>query len=154
MYRTRHCNRLYISMLFWRCANFRRVENDIYDPSARIIKNHLNSTIFWTRHLNSATRRLNCTTRQINLATRKILHYVKPTNNNDLHWMIDITRMNLFHSYVKTRFDNWHDCNLNANYIQVCDCNGWKCNRYTTPPPPLNLVLHNNEVIYNEYMNT
>ena len=61
---------------------------------------------------------------------------MEPTNNNDLHWMIDITRMNLFHSYVKTRFDNWHDCNLNANYIQVCDCNGWKCNRYTTPPPP------------------
>ena len=39
--------------------------------------------------------------------------------------------MNLFHSYVKTRFDNCHDCNLNANYIQVCDCNGCKCNRYT-----------------------
>ena len=44
-------------MLFWMChANFRCVEDDIYDPSARIIKNPLNSTIFWTRHLNSATR--------------------------------------------------------------------------------------------------
>ena len=42
-------------MLFWtRHANFRRVENDIYDPSVRIIKNSLNSTIFWTRHLNSS----------------------------------------------------------------------------------------------------
>ena len=32
-------------MLFWtRHANLRRVENYIYDPSARIIKNPLNST--------------------------------------------------------------------------------------------------------------
>ena len=52
-------------MLFWtRHAGFRRVENDIYDPSARIIKNPLNSTIFWTRHLNSATRPLNSAMRQ------------------------------------------------------------------------------------------
>ena len=36
-----------------------------YDPFARIIKNPLKSTIFWTRHLNSATRRLNSATRQI-----------------------------------------------------------------------------------------
>ena len=34
-------------MLFWtRHANLRRVENYIYDPSARIIKNPLNSTVF------------------------------------------------------------------------------------------------------------
>ena len=56
-------------MLFWTGhANFRRVENDIYDPSDRIIKNPLNSTIFWTRHLNSAIR-------QLNSATRQILHW-------------------------------------------------------------------------------
>ena len=62
-------------MLFWtRHANFRRVDNDIYDPSARIINNLLNSTILWTRLLNSATRRLNYTTRQLNSATRQILH--------------------------------------------------------------------------------
>ena len=37
-------------MLFWtRHANLRRVENYIYDPSARINKNPLNSTTFWTR---------------------------------------------------------------------------------------------------------
>ena len=49
-------------MLFWtRHANFRPVENYIYDPSARIFKNPLNFTIFWTRHLNSATRQLNST---------------------------------------------------------------------------------------------
>ena len=47
----------YISMLFWiRHASFRRVENEIYDPSARILKHPLNFTIFWPRHLNSATR--------------------------------------------------------------------------------------------------
>ena len=49
----------YISMLFWmRHANFRRVQNDIYDPSARIIKNPINFTIFWTGHVNSATCQL------------------------------------------------------------------------------------------------
>ena len=52
-------------MLFWTPhANFGRVENGIYDPSARITKDPLNSTILWTRHLNSATRQLNSTTRQ------------------------------------------------------------------------------------------
>ena len=52
-------------MLFWtRHANLRRVENYIYDPSARIIKNPLNSTVFWKRHLNLATRSLNSATRQ------------------------------------------------------------------------------------------
>ena len=56
--------------------NFRLVKNDIYDLSARIIKNSLNSTIFWMRHLNSATRRLNPTTRQLNSATRQILHCI------------------------------------------------------------------------------
>ena len=34
---------------------------DIYD--ARIIKNPLNSTVFWKRRLNPATRRLNSATR-------------------------------------------------------------------------------------------
>ena len=53
-------------MLFWTChANFRRFENDIYDPFARINKNPFNSTIFWTRHLNSATCQLNSAMRQI-----------------------------------------------------------------------------------------
>ena len=53
-------------MLFWtRHANIRRGENDIHDPSAKISKNPLNSTIFWTRHLNSVTRRLNSAMRQI-----------------------------------------------------------------------------------------
>ena len=63
-------------MLFWtRRANLRRVENYIYDPSARIIKNLLNSTVFWKRHLNPATRRLNSATRPLNSATRRILHW-------------------------------------------------------------------------------
>ena len=63
-------------MLFWtRHANLRRVEKYIYDPSARIIKNLLNSTVFWKRHLNSATRRLNSATRPLNSATRQILHW-------------------------------------------------------------------------------
>ena len=62
-------------MLFWtRHANLRRVENYIYDPSARIIKNPLNSTVFWKRRLNPATRRLNSATRPLNSATRQILH--------------------------------------------------------------------------------
>ena len=40
-------------MLFWtRPANFRRVENDIYDPSARVMKNPFISTVFWKGHLN------------------------------------------------------------------------------------------------------
>ena len=50
--------------IWTRHANFWLVENNIYDPSARIIKNPLNSTIFWTRHLNYATRQLNSATRQ------------------------------------------------------------------------------------------
>ena len=63
-------------MLFWtRHANLRRVENYIYDPSARIIKNLLNSTVIWKRHLNPATRRLNSATRPLNSATRQILHW-------------------------------------------------------------------------------
>ena len=63
-------------MLFWtRHANLRRVENYIYDPSARIIKNPLNSTVFWKRRLNPATRRLNSATRPLNSATRQILHW-------------------------------------------------------------------------------
>ena len=63
-------------MLFWtRHANFRRVENYIYDPSARIIKNLLNSTVIWKRHLNPVTRRLNSATRSLNSATRQILHW-------------------------------------------------------------------------------
>ena len=42
-------------MLFWmRHASCRRVENDIYDPSARIVKNHLNSR----RRVNSTRRRV------------------------------------------------------------------------------------------------
>ena len=53
----------------------RRVENYIYDPSARIIKNPLNSTVFWKRRLNPATRRLNSATRPLNSATRQILHW-------------------------------------------------------------------------------
>ena len=40
-------------------------ENYIYDPSARIIKNLLNSTVFWKGHLNPTTRPLNSATRQI-----------------------------------------------------------------------------------------
>ena len=53
-------------MLFWtRHANFQPVENYIYDPSAKIIKNPLNSTTFWTRRFNSATRQLKSATRQI-----------------------------------------------------------------------------------------
>ena len=53
-------------MLFWtRHANFRRVENYTYNPSARIIKNPLNSTKFWMRRLNSAKRQLNSATCQI-----------------------------------------------------------------------------------------
>ena len=61
---------------FWtRHANLRRVENYIYDPSARIIKNPLNSTVFWKRRLNPATRRLNSATRPLNSATRQILHW-------------------------------------------------------------------------------
>ena len=52
-------------MLFWtRHASFRRVEMPFMTPSARIIKNPLKSTIFWTRRLNSATRPLNSATRQ------------------------------------------------------------------------------------------
>ena len=44
-------------MLFWRRhANFRRVENDIYGPYARVIKNALNSTIFWARQIDSSTQ--------------------------------------------------------------------------------------------------
>ena len=46
-------------MLFsTRHANFRLVENYIYDPSARIMKNPLNSATFSTRQLNSATRQI------------------------------------------------------------------------------------------------
>ena len=63
-------------MLFWtRHANLRRVENYIYDPSARLIKNPLNSRVFWKRRLNPATRRLNSATRPLNSATRQILHW-------------------------------------------------------------------------------
>ena len=63
-------------MLFWtRHANFRRVENNIDHPSARIIKNSLNSTIFWTRHLNFATRQINKATSPLNLATRQKCNY-------------------------------------------------------------------------------
>ena len=36
-------------------AHFRRVEINIYDLSARIIRYSLNSIIFWTHHLNSTT---------------------------------------------------------------------------------------------------
>ena len=62
-------------MLFWtRHANFCLVENDIYDPCDRIIKNPLNSTIDWTHYLNSVTRRLNSAKRQLNSATRQIVH--------------------------------------------------------------------------------
>ena len=66
MYRTRHLNRLlYFNVILDASCKFSTRRNDIYDPSARIINNLLNSTIFWTRHLNSATRPLNSATRQI-----------------------------------------------------------------------------------------
>ena len=63
-------------MLFWTFhANIKLVENDIYDLSARIIKNPLNSTIFETRDLNSATHRLNSATRQLGDASNFTLKY-------------------------------------------------------------------------------
>ena len=66
MYRTRHLNRLlYFNVILHASCKFSTRRNDIYDPSARIINNLLNSTIFWTRHINSATRPLNSATRQI-----------------------------------------------------------------------------------------
>ena len=66
MYRTRHLIRLlYFNVILDASCKFSTRRNDIYDPSARIINNPLNSTIFWTRHLNSATRRFNSATRQI-----------------------------------------------------------------------------------------
>ena len=66
MYRTCHSNRLlYFNVILDASCKFSTRRNDIYDPSARIIDNLLNSTIFWTRHLNSATRPLNSATRQI-----------------------------------------------------------------------------------------
>ena len=56
-------------MLFWtRHANFRCLENYIYDPSARIINNPLNSTIFWTRQ---TTRRL------VDSAPGRVKFYIK-----------------------------------------------------------------------------
>ena len=64
-------------MLFWmRHANFPHDENYIYDPSAGIIKNPLNSTTLWVRRSNLATRRLNSATRQLNSTTRQILHEI------------------------------------------------------------------------------
>ena len=66
MYRTPHLNRLlYFNVILDVWCKFSTRRNDIYDPSARINNNPLNSTIFWTSHLNSATRRLNSATRQI-----------------------------------------------------------------------------------------
>ena len=66
MYRTRHLNRLlYFNVILDASCKFSTRRNAIYDTSARIINNPLNSTIFWTRHLNSATRPLNSATRQI-----------------------------------------------------------------------------------------
>ena len=66
MYRTRHRYLLlYFNVILDASCKFSTRRNDIYDPFARIIKNPLKSTIFWTRHLNSATRRLNSATRQI-----------------------------------------------------------------------------------------
>ena len=77
MYRTRHRNMLlYFNVILDASCKFSTRRNDIYDPSARKIKNLLNSTIFWTRRLNSATLRLNSTTRQLNSATRQILHRI------------------------------------------------------------------------------
>ena len=43
-------------MLYWtRHVNFGRFENDIYDASAIIIKNPLNSIVLTTRQLNDAS---------------------------------------------------------------------------------------------------
>ena len=57
--------------------------NDIYDPSTRIIKNPLNSTLFWTRQLNSATRLLNLATRPLNLTTRPLNSATRQKCNYD-----------------------------------------------------------------------
>ena len=66
MYRTRRRNMLlYFNVILDAFANFPRVENYIYDPSVRIIKNPLNSTTFLSCRLNSATCQLNSATRQI-----------------------------------------------------------------------------------------
>ena len=63
-------------MLFWtRRANLRRVENYIYDPSARIIKNLLNSTVFWKRHLNP--RRVGSTPRRVHSTLRRVEFYIE-----------------------------------------------------------------------------
>ena len=63
-------------MLFWtRHANFRRVQNDIYDPSTRIIKNPLNSMIFWTGHVNSATCQSRDASTQLGDASNFTLKY-------------------------------------------------------------------------------
>ena len=73
MYRTRPRNMLlYFNVILDTPCKFSTRRNDIYDPSSRIIKNPLNSTIFWTRHLNSATRRRNSVTRRLNSATRQL----------------------------------------------------------------------------------
>ena len=62
--------------------------------------------------------------------------------------------MNLFHSYVKT--------SLTIDMIAIWMLIIYRCviamieSAIATllPPQKKNLVLHNNEVIYNEYMNT
>ena len=65
-------------MLFWtRHANLRRVENYIYDPSARIIKNPLNSTVF--RRLNGLPYTLDHTT-LLNRFTKEFGIRGKPLN--------------------------------------------------------------------------
>ena len=57
-------------MLFWtRHANLRRVENYIYDPSARINKNPLNSTTFWTRR-DASTQLCNASTQLCDVSTQ------------------------------------------------------------------------------------
>ena len=65
---------LYFNVILDASCKFATRQIYIYDPSARIIKNILNSTVFWKRHHNPATLRLNSATRPLNSATRQILH--------------------------------------------------------------------------------
>ena len=52
MYKTRHLYMLlYFNVILDASCKFSTRRNNIYDTSARIIKNPLNSTLFWTRHL-------------------------------------------------------------------------------------------------------
>ena len=71
-------------------------------------------------------------------------------HNNKLDSMIDTTGINVFIRYCKTRFDNWHDCNLTVNYVTyrcVIAITGMQSLHYPPPPQPKSgLALPQEEV--------